>query len=116
MGTLSCTRSPIDRPTVVQAIRDLFARSPDFRDAVISDPFVGPDGTVSLDVSVGQDTVFHVVAPTADEAYALLHELVDPLIDLARRRRGMVARTRAEAGGRGGTWEALARAARPWTH
>ena len=116
MGTLSCTRSPIDRPTVVQAIRDLFARSPAFRDVLISDPFVGPEGTVSLDVSVGQDMVFRVVAPTPDDAYALLHELVAPLIDFGRRRRGIAARTPTQASDQGGTRERPTRAARPWMH
>jgi hypothetical protein len=65
MRSLSCHRPPIDRLTVVQAIRDLHAHSPAFRDAVISDPFVGPEGAAILDVRIGQDTAFRVVAPTA---------------------------------------------------
>ena len=78
MGMLSCHRPPIDRLTVAQ-VRDLHAQSPAFRNAVISEPepFVGPEGTVFLDVRIGQETAFRVVAPSADEAYALLHELID---------------------------------------
>ncbi len=116
MGTLSRHRPPIDRLTVVQAICDLDAQSPAFRDAVISDPFVGPEGAVILDVRIGQDTAFRVVAPTADEAYALLHELIDSMIDTARRARGIPARAPSAACGWGGTRGSLPGAAPPCTN
>ncbi len=93
MRTLSCHRPPIDRLTVVRALGDLHAQSPAFRDAVISEPepFVGPEGTVFLDVRIGRDTAFRVVAPSANDAYALLHELIDAMSDTGRRTRGLLA-------------------------
>ncbi len=79
-----CNHLPVNRPAEVQAIRDLFARSPEFRDAVISDPVLGAGGAVVLEVRRDQETAFRVVAPTTEEAYALLHELVAPLVDRPR--------------------------------
>ncbi len=93
MGTLSRHRPPTDRPTVLQAVHDLHAQSPAFCDAVVSDPFEGPEGAVVLDVKIGQETALRVVAPTEDEAYALLRELVESILDTARRSRGMPAQT-----------------------
>lgn len=84
--TLPRHRSPMDRCTAVQGIRDLFARSPMLRDAAISDPLVNPDGAVAIDVSFDRGpTAFRVVAPTADEAYALLHELAASTVEPVRR-------------------------------
>ncbi len=110
MENLSRRRDAIDRLTVVQAIHDLHAQSPAFRDAVISEPLVGPAGAVILDVSIGQDTAFRVVAPTADEAYALLHELIDSMIDTARRARGIPVRNPPATCGRRRGGRARARA------
>ncbi len=92
MENLSRRRAAIDRLDVVQAIRDLHAQSPAFRDALVSEPLVGPGGAVILDVSIGRDTAFRVVAPTVDEAYAILHELIDSMINTARWARMLPAR------------------------
>ncbi len=69
----------------VQAIRDLLARSVAFRNAAIAEPVLGPGGAVILDVRCEQRTTFRVVAPTATEAYALLHELIAPLVHPTQR-------------------------------
>ena len=116
METLSRRRAAIDRLTVVQAIRDLHAQSPAFRDAVISEPLAGPGGAVILDVRIGRDTAFRVVAPTADEAYALLHELIDSMIDTARCARGIPVRTPSAACGRAGMQGAQPGGAYPRTN
>ncbi len=99
MGPLSRHRPPTDRLTVVQAVRDGLARSPAFGDAVISDPSVGPGGAVVLDVRIGQETAFRVVAPTEDEAYAVLHELIGSVIDAARKAGGVPAQPSARVSG-----------------
>ncbi len=116
MGTLSHLRAPTDRLTVVQAILDLFAQSPAFRDAVISDPFIGPGGAVILDVKIGQETAFRVVAPTADEAYAVLYELVACLDLLRTKREGGLAQHSSEVSVWGGTRGALPGAGPPSTN
>ncbi len=64
----------------VQAIRDLFAQSEVYRNAVLAEPALGPTGTTIIEVHRGQQTAFRVVAPTAAEGYALLHELIAPLV------------------------------------
>jgi hypothetical protein len=116
MGTLSRHRPPTDRLTLVQAICDLGAHSPALRDAVITDPFVGPEGAVILDVRIGQDTAYRVVAPTADEAYALLHELIHSMLDPAQGTRGIPAPTPSAACGREEARRSLPGAARPCTN
>ena len=84
--TLSGDRFPMDRCTAVQGIRDIFARSPLLRDAVLSDPRMNPDGTATIEVRWDQGpTVFRVVATTTGEAYALLHELAASTVEAVRR-------------------------------
>ena len=84
--TLSGDRFPMDRCTAVQGIRDIFARSPLLRDAVLSDPRMKPDGTATIEVRWDQGpTVFRVVAATTGEAYALLHELAASTVEVVRR-------------------------------
>ncbi len=78
-----------DRLSVIQAIRAIFARSPAFRHAVISDPLAGRQGQVALDVRFGREpTALRIVAPTADEAYALLHELATSMVESDRGMKG----------------------------
>ncbi len=72
----------------IQAIRALLARSGALRKAVLAEPVLAPTGAVVLEVRCGQTTAFRVVAPTAADAYALLHELITPLIDRAGPVRG----------------------------
>ena len=61
--------------------RDL-SRSPIFREPVISEAGPGRKGEVDLAVSFGHGpTVFRVVAPSADEAYSILHELALVMVE-----------------------------------
>ncbi len=67
-------------PPEVQAIRDLFAGSVEFRNAVLASPVLGPTGATIIEVHRDQQIAFRVEAPTAAEGYALLHELITPLV------------------------------------
>ena len=76
MVVVSCHRSSSDHSTLVQLVRGVFARSPIFREAVISEPLSGPDGEAIVDVSFGHGrTAFRVIASTEDDAYAILCDL-----------------------------------------
>jgi hypothetical protein len=77
MVAVSCHRLRNDRRTLVQLIQGVFARSPIFREAVISEPLSGPDGEAIVDVSFGQGrTAFRVIASSEDDVYAILCDLV----------------------------------------
>lgn len=85
MTAMSLCRPLTDRLTVIQIIRGIFARSPVFQDALISDPRFGPAGEVLVDVSFDHDpAAFRVVAPTVEEAYAILHELASAMVEIER--------------------------------
>ncbi len=72
-----------DRLIVLQGIQEIFARSPVFCDAMISEPFVGSEDDVAVDVSFERgSTAFRVVAPSEEEAYAVLHELATAMVEL----------------------------------
>jgi len=80
--TIVCHRSSIDRLTLMQLIRGIFSRSPIFREPVISEAMPGCKGEVDLAVSFGHGpTVFRVAAPSADEAYSILHELALVMVE-----------------------------------
>ena len=79
----TCQRPMFDRLMVAQVIHEIFARSPFFCDAMISQPLAGSKGEVALDVSFDQGpTAFRVVAPSEEEAYAVLHELATAIVEL----------------------------------
>ena len=89
MNATSVCQSLTDRLTVIQVIRGIFARSPVFRDALISGPRLGSEGEVIVDVSFDRDpAAFRVVAPSAEEAYAILHELASAMVEIERGRHG----------------------------
>lgn len=87
MTAMSFHRYLGDRLTVVQMIRRIFAQSPVFRDALISDPRITADGEVIVELSFdhGPPTL-RVVAPSAEEAHAILHELASAMVDVERGR------------------------------
>ncbi len=77
--------SVLDRHTMVQVIQEIFGRSPIFCDAIISESYAGLKGKVTVDVSFGRGaTAFRVVAPSVEEAYAVLHELATAMVELER--------------------------------
>ena len=89
MTAMSICRSVTDRLAVVQIIQGIFARSPVFQDALISDPRLGPGGEVIVDVSFDHDpAAFRVVAPSVEEAYAILHQLASAMVEIAGGRHG----------------------------
>ena len=76
MVAVSHHQPAIDQRTLVLLIRGVFARSPIFREAVISEPLSGPDGEAIVDVSFGYGrTAFRVIAPSEDDVYAILCDL-----------------------------------------
>jgi len=89
MTAMSFCRSLTDHLTVLQIIREIFARSPVFQGALISDPQLGLEGQVIVDVSFdGGPAAFRVVAPSEEEAYAILHELASAMVEVERNRHG----------------------------
>lgn len=87
MTSMSTCRSLTDRLTVIQIIRRIFGRSPVFEDAIISEPRLGLGGEVIVDVSFERGpAAFRVVAPSAEEAYAILHELASAMVEIERGR------------------------------
>jgi hypothetical protein len=85
MTAMSLCRPLTDSLAVIQIIRRIFARSPVFQDALISNPRFGPGGEVIVDVSFDHDpAAFRVVAPTVEEAYAILHELATAMVEIER--------------------------------
>jgi hypothetical protein len=64
-------------------IRAIFSRSPLFREPVISESLMGPKGEVTVDVSFDRGpTLFRVVAPSDEEAYAILYELAHAMVEI----------------------------------
>jgi hypothetical protein len=89
MTAMSIRRSLTDRLTVIQIIRRIFERSPVFQDAIVSEPRLGPGGEVIVDVSFERGpAAFRVVAPSPEEAYAILHELATAMVEVERSRNG----------------------------
>jgi len=73
---------------LVEMIRGVFARSPMFRDAAISHPVQGPRGEVTVEVRFDHGpTALRVTAPSQEEAYAILRELVSAMVEIGRDRR-----------------------------
>ncbi len=78
-----------DRLSVVQVIQEIFACSPVFCDAMISESLVGSESDVAVDVSFERGpTAFRVVAPPEEEAHAVLHELATAMVELEQRGAG----------------------------
>jgi hypothetical protein len=78
----------IERHARLHLIRDVFARSPLFREAAVSGPVLTREGEVGLDVSFdGGPTLFRVVAGSEDRAYSMLHELARAMVDVDQRHR-----------------------------
>jgi hypothetical protein len=87
MMAMSFRRHLADRLTIVQIIRRILARSPMFRDALISEPRIAADGEAILEVGFDHGPpTFRVVAPSAEEAYAILHELASAMVEIERGR------------------------------
>jgi hypothetical protein len=85
MAAMSFRRYLSDRLTIVQIIQRIFARSPVFRDALISGPHLGPEGEMIVEVSFDHGpTAFRVVAPSEEKAYAILHELASAMVEIER--------------------------------
>lgn len=75
----------VDPTVLATVIRNVFAESPVFSDALISAPQAGPEGEVILEVGFGRDVpLLRVTALTVDEAYAVLHELASAMVDIER--------------------------------
>ena len=87
METMTLRReASIDRHAYVRLIREVFARSPLFRQAAVSEPVGIRDGEVALNVSLDDGpTVCRVVAENEDEAYAILHALALAMVELEER-------------------------------
>ena len=76
MVAVSYHQPAIDHRTLVQLIRGVFAQSPVFREAVISELLSGPDGEAIVDVSFGQGRpAVRVVASSEEEVCAILCNL-----------------------------------------
>ncbi len=76
-----------DASILGELIRRIFAESRVFSGALVSPPQVGPEGEVMLEVGFGRHPpLLRVVAPTAQKAYAILHELAGAMVDIERRR------------------------------
>ena len=74
-----------DQAVLVRSTREIFDRSPLFQDARISELHTGPEGRVSLEVRFGSGpALFHIVAPCAERAYAILYELAVSLVGVQR--------------------------------
>jgi hypothetical protein len=73
---------PLDCLAIVEKIRSLFERSPVFCGARISDPQIGSEGRVSVEVGFGcGPALFRIVAPSAEKAYVLLYELAHAVVE-----------------------------------
>jgi len=74
---------PIERHARLDLIREVFARSPLFREATVSGPVLTRDGELGLDVSFdGGPTLFRVVAGSEDRAYAILYDLALAMVEV----------------------------------
>ena len=78
----------IDRCIHAHLIRQIFARSPLFREVSMSEPVRTRGGRLALDVSFdGGPTVFRVVAGSEGEVYASLYELALAMVEVDERAR-----------------------------
>jgi len=76
----------IERHARLHLIREVFARSPLFREAAVSGPVLTREGEVGLDVSFdGGPALFRVVAGSEDRAYVMLHELALAMVEVDQR-------------------------------
>ena len=76
----------IERHARLHLIRDVFARSPLFRNAAVSGPIPAGEGEIGLDVSFdGGPALFRVVAGSEDRAYVMLHELALAMVEVDQR-------------------------------
>jgi len=76
----------IERHARLHLIRDVFARSPLFRNAAVSGPSPAGEGEIGLDVSFdGGPALFRVVAGSEDRAYVMLHELALAMVEVDQR-------------------------------
>ncbi len=88
MAVASPQPSPMDRPTIVQRIHDVFGRSPMFREAQISDPLPIPGSGVSVEVRFGfAPALFRIIAPSPEKAYAVLYEIASSMVQTEESRR-----------------------------
>ncbi len=104
MAAASCQRAELDRVTFVEAIRGVFARSPIFCGATLSEPRLGPREDVTVEVSFDHGPpALRVTAASDEKVYTILHELASTMVEIERavRLRGL---------GEMGPWPALARA------
>jgi len=73
----------VERQARLHLIREVFARSPLFREAAVSGPVLTREGEVGLDVSFdGGPAVFRVIAGSEEEVYAALHELALAMVEV----------------------------------
>ena len=85
MAIRAAQQGSIDRLARVHLIREVFCRSPLFREAEVSEPLLGPAGEVALTVAFDQGpAVFQVVADSEEKAYAVLHALAGTMVDVER--------------------------------
>jgi hypothetical protein len=82
--TLTALRiAPDERSTREQMVREIFGRSPLFRDVAVSAARLGASEDVALDISfAGGPTVFRIVAGSESAAYALLCELAVSMVEV----------------------------------
>lgn len=85
MAARAAQEAPIDHLARVHLIREVFARSPLFREAVVSEPLLGPAGEVVLAVSFDRGpAMLQVVADTEEKAHAILLKLAEAMVDVER--------------------------------
>ena len=73
----------IERAAHIHLIQEVFARSPLFRDAVVSAPVPTCDDRVALKETFGDGPVaFRVVSRSEGAAYAILHALADAMVEI----------------------------------
>ena len=83
MAAVSGHRATLDRVTYVEAIRGIFARSVMFPGATPTEPRLGPEGNVTVDLSFNQGpAALRVTAPSEETAYAILHELAGAMVEM----------------------------------
>ncbi len=85
MAAASCQRAELDRVTFVEAIRGVFARSPIFCGATLSEPRLGPREDVTVEVSFDHGPpALRVTAASDEKVYAILHELASTMVEIER--------------------------------
>ncbi len=85
MAARTTQEAPIDRLARVRLIREVFARSPLFREVTVSEPLLGPPGEVVLAVGFDRGpAILQVVANTEEKAYAILLKLAESMVEVER--------------------------------